>query len=105
MTLRGLDKVFATLRHVEPKALKGLSPHTLRHTWNDNFSALMEQQQISEAEEKKLRSYLMGWKESSSTSQQYTKRYTERKARSVALDLQNDQFGRAGIKGGKKWER
>lgn len=49
----------------------------------------MERNNISEAEEKKIRSYLMGWSETSNSAETYTKRYTQQRGNEVILDMGN----------------
>lgn len=68
--------------------LSELTPHVLRHTWNDRFSEKADKQGLDEAEEEKLRSYLMGWKEGSGTSATYTRRHIQKEAHKVSLLLQ-----------------
>ena len=68
--------------------LSKLTPHVLRHTWNDRFSEKADAQGLDQAEEEKLRSYLMGWKEGSGTSATYTRRHIEKEAHRVSLLLQ-----------------
>lgn len=68
--------------------LSELTPHILRHTWNDRFSEKADMEGLDEAEEEKLRSYLMGWKEGSGTSATYTRRHIEKQAHKVSLLLQ-----------------
>ena len=84
----GLRKMFADLQSRRPEHLARLSPHLLRHTANDRFSALMDQGRVEPAREDKMRSYLMGWKEGSGTAAVYTRRHVEKAARLAALKLQ-----------------
>lgn len=88
LSIKGLTKVFLEIQHVVPDELGGLTPHLLRHTANDRFSHLMDQRGASSAEEEKMRSYIMGWKEGSGTAATYTRRHIEKKAREAALKLQ-----------------
>ena len=88
MTIKALDKLFDVLS-------KNLSfrihPHQLRHTWNDNFSILMdEQDELNAQQEEDTRSYLMGWKAGSGTATHYTKRFTQKKSYEAALALQKN---------------
>lgn len=85
---KGLSKVFETLRHASP-ALSKLCCHALRHTNNERFSELMDQDDVPAAREEKLRSFAMGWKEGSGTAATYTRRHTERKAKEASLKLQS----------------
>ena len=88
MTLAALNKVFVALRRKCPDLPEQLTPHVLRHTWNDNFSEVMDKQQVSEEAERKMRSRLMGWSETSNTAATYTRRHVQRKARDASLELQ-----------------
>lgn len=84
----GLEKVFAKIREAAPEVLKDLTPHLLRHTANDDFSRLAEQNKMPTAQEEKLRSYSMGWEEGSGTAKKYTRRYVEEQAKRAMLELQ-----------------
>lgn len=88
MTLSTLNKCFDQLRKACPDLPQDLSPHVLRHTWNDNFSEAMDKAAIQEVQEQQMRSYLMGWAPTSKTASVYTRRHTKRKAREVSLGLQ-----------------
>jgi len=88
LSIKGLNKVFLEIQKAQLKELSSLTPHLLRHTANDRFSQLMDQRGATSAEEEKMRSYLMGWKEGSGTASTYTRRHVEKKAREAALKLQ-----------------
>lgn len=88
LTLSSLNKVFVVLRRKCSDLPDDLSPHVFRHTWNDQFSEIMDQQGVSEETEKKMRSRLMGWSETSGTAAIYTRRHVQRKAREVSLAMQ-----------------
>ena len=68
LTLVALNKVFVALRRKCPDLPGELTPHVLRHTWNDLFSEEMDKNKVSEETEKKMRSRLMGWSETSNTA-------------------------------------
>lgn len=89
MSLDALNKAFATLREKCPELPDNLTPHVLRHTWNDRFSEHMDTARVSEEKESKMRSYLMGWSETSGTAATYTRRHVREKAKKVSLDMQN----------------
>jgi len=91
LSIKGLNKIFLEIQKVQPKELSNLTPHLLRHTANDRFSQLMDQRGATSAEEEKMRSYLMGWKEGSGTASTYTRRHIEKKAREAALKLQEHE--------------
>ncbi|MDP9651071.1 tyrosine-type recombinase/integrase [Paraburkholderia caledonica] len=87
-SLRGLNAIFVALR--DPSSgLPIVHPHILRHTNNYNFSRLADEQGMRPEVEKKIRSQMMGWSETSATAERYTRRETERKAREASLELQD----------------
>lgn len=88
LSSRGLARVFKQIQDARPDSFSNLTPHLLRHTWNDRFSELADEKGIDEAREEKMRSYSMGWKEGSGTSAIYTRRHIEREAQKAALELQ-----------------
>lgn len=88
LSLRGLNKIFSVLSAKHPE-LRNVFPHLLRHTNNFNFSNLADEQGMDPEKEKKTRSQLMGWSETSGTAEKYTRREIERKARDASLGLQN----------------
>ena len=88
LSQKGLTKIFNAIREQDPKLLGDLSPHLLRHTVRNNFSELMDDLQVSEAEEEKMSSYQFGWKEGSGTAAKYTRRHIEQRARAAFLKLQ-----------------
>jgi integrase len=89
LSLSGLNKIFVVLRSKCPGLPDELSPHVFRHTWNDEFSDVMDKQRVSEETEKKMRARLMGWSETSGTAAVYTRRHTARKAKAASLALQS----------------
>lgn len=88
LSLRGLNKIFLNLRD-RCLDLPNIFPHLFRHTFNFNFSNIADEQNIDPEKEKKIRSQLMGWSETSNTAKIYTRREIQRKARSASIDLQN----------------
>lgn len=88
LSLRGLNKIFEVLCIKHPE-LPDIFPHLFRHTNNYNFSKLADEQGMDPEKEKKTRSHLMGWSETSGTAETYTRREIERKARDASLQLQN----------------
>lgn len=88
LSLSAVNKIFVALRRECPDLPENLAPHILRHSWNDSFSEVMDQKQVSEESEKKMRSRLMGWSETSNMAATYTRRHTQKKAREAVLELQ-----------------
>lgn len=92
LSIPSLNKVFSVLRRKCPDLPAELCPHVLRHTWNDRFSEEMDKNRVPEDVEKKSRSYLMGWSETSGTAATYTRRHIRKKAHEVSLAMQQDMM-------------
>jgi integrase len=88
LSLRGLNGIFIALREIRSD-FPIVHPHILRHTNNYNFSKLADERGMDPDVEKKIRSQMMGWSETSGTAERYTRRETERKAREASLELQD----------------
>lgn len=87
LSFSAVAKIF---RDIEDVLCFPLSPHRLRHSWNDRFSELMDSQQVPEPTERKVRSYLQGWKETSNTAAIYTRRHVQRAAWDAMSDMQTN---------------
>ena len=87
LSIMAISKLFEKLRDKNRNLPPNLSAHILRHTWNDRFSELMDQQRTTQANEQKLRAIIMGWSETSTTAANYTRRYTQELADRALLDL------------------
>lgn len=88
LELDTLNKVFRVLRKAIPELPDDLTPHVLRHSWNDKFSEAVDKKGLSPDEEKKLRSFLMGWSDTSDSAMAYSRRHVRLKAQKVSLDMQ-----------------
>ena len=88
LSLRGLNKIFEVFCTKHPE-FPTIFPHLFRHTNNYNFSKFADEQGMDPEKEKKTRSHLMGWSETSGTAEAYTRREIERKARDASLKLQS----------------
>ncbi|MGZ9046827.1 MAG: tyrosine-type recombinase/integrase [Telluria sp.] len=89
ISLRAINRIFEVLKKRHSELGSDVFPHILRHTNNDIFSTLMDEKGVSEADEKKLRSRLMGWTPQSGTATTYTRRTINRRAKAASLDLQD----------------
>lgn len=89
MSRPAYNKIIKRIASAVPDLLD-LRGHDLRHTWNNEFSELMDQMDDppSPEEQEKRRSYLQGWKEGSGTAATYTKRFVREKAIEASLKLQ-----------------
>lgn len=88
LSMRGLNKIFEVMGAAHPD-LPRVFPHLLRHTNNHNFSAIADDLKLDPETEKKTRSQLMGWSETSKTAASYTRREVRRRAREASLQLQD----------------
>lgn len=91
LSLSAVNAIFAELRNAFDGEFDTVTPHILRHTWNDRFSELMDKAKVSESEEERMRSFLMGWAPTSKTSVNYTRRHVRLKAQQVSLAMQAKQ--------------
>lgn len=91
LSFPGLAKVFAQLRCVEGLPMN-LTPHHLRHAWNEAFSNLADEENLDHAREAQLRAELMGWNPGaqSPTAMIYLRRKTKLKAQEMSLKLQGE---------------
>lgn len=89
LSIPSLNKIFNVLRQKCPGMPNNIFPHIFRHTWNDRYSEEMDANKVGEEEEKKTRSYLNGWSETSGTASTYTRRHIRKKAQEASLRLQN----------------
>ena len=88
LSLSSVDKMFQQLRKACPDLPKDLTSHVMRHTWNERFSEQAEALGVSPEMEQRARNEQQGWTDDSKTSTQYTRRYTSRKGREIALKIQ-----------------
>lgn len=88
MSISTLSKVFQTLKFKICDLPANLSPHVLRHTWNDEFSRQIDRKNIGERREQQMRNYLMGWSQTSATAGTYNKRFVQKEACDASLKLQ-----------------
>jgi integrase len=93
LSLSAVNKIFDDIRAACPDLLADLTPHVLRHSWNDAFTALMDERKVSEEQEIKMRNELMGWSPKSKTAATYTRRVTRKKAKEAGRALQNALTG------------
>ena len=96
LSLSSLNKVFQALRERVTGLPQGLSPHVMRHSWNDAFSAASDRASprrtdVEQTQEQRMRSYLMGWSPDSKMAARYSRRWTEEAANERSLALQRRQ--------------
>lgn len=90
----GFGKFIASLSTLADE-FSGLHTHALRHHWNYIFSRNCDKDGITAEREQKLRSYLMGWSETSGTASIYNKRHIKEAAGKAVMGLQNKHLRKA----------
>lgn len=89
----GFGNFIATLSSLADD-FSNLHTHALRHHWNYTFSKLCDEKGTTPEREEKLRSYLMGWSETSETASVYNKRHIKEEAGKAVVGLQNKHLGK-----------
>ncbi|MFT2212938.1 tyrosine-type recombinase/integrase [Rhizobium giardinii] len=89
MSLSNVNKIMERLRKAVPGLPDDLTPHILRHSWNDWFSVEMDKQGVSEEREIKWRKRLMGWRKEES-ARHYLRRTVRRRSDEVLMKMQDE---------------
>lgn len=89
----GFGNFIATLSSLADD-FSNLHTHALRHHWNYTFSKQCDEKGTAPEREEKLRSYLMGWGETSKTASIYNKRHIKEEAGKAVVGLQNKHLGK-----------
>jgi integrase len=89
----GFGKFMGALKNIV-ESNGDLHAHSLRHHWNYSFSKICEIQGITPQREEKIRSYLMGWSETSGTAATYNRRHVKEQAGKAVLELQYKHLGK-----------
>ncbi len=87
----GFGKFMGQLKHIL-EGYSGIHAHSLRHHWNYSFSKTCEIQGVTPEREEKIRSYLMGWSETSGTAATYNRRRIRELANKAVFELQSKRF-------------
>lgn len=88
LSISSINKIFLALRERVPGMPDDLSPHLLRHTWNDAFSDHMDRTGVLPENEVKWRTRLMGWR-SEDSAKHYLRRTVRRRSNEVLKSLQD----------------
>jgi integrase len=86
-----INKIFSEIDSAFPKDFSSLTPHVLRHTWNENFSDQCDASGVDKETEIEARKYAMGWKDGA-TAASYLRRYIARVTREKSLAMQAKIF-------------
>lgn len=92
LTIAGFKKWMTMLKDIAVG--DGFHAHALRHHWNYTFSQSADAQGLDPEKEKKIRSYLMGWSETSETAEIYNGRHIAKAAHKAVLEMQNEYYRR-----------
>jgi integrase len=85
----GVNWIFSLLvRECFPELKGRLSPHTLRHTFNDGLVLLADEMGLDEKQIQAIQRYLCGWSEESEMPSHYTRRIVEAKAMELLAHYQ-----------------
>lgn len=87
----GFGKLMSALQQVA-EDFSQVHAHAFRHSWNYSFSKTVDRSssEVSTAKEEQMRSYLMGWKETSGTASIYNRRHIKEKAKETVLGFQKN---------------
>lgn len=87
MSVSSFNRIFQDLQGTSA-LLCQLTPHVLRHTFNDNLSDTFDATHLSPEQEIQIRNRLNGWSEKSQMAAVYTKRHVQRKAAEAIRSMQ-----------------
>lgn len=90
LAMISVNKLFVSLRERIIVLPDDLSPHLLRHAWNDAFSRLADSQEMDPVREQQMRSEMMGWSPTSGTAATYSRRHTREAAEKLSLSHQEN---------------
>lgn len=94
-TKSGFGKLMSQLK-ASAEMFSDVHAHAFRHSWNYGFSQTVDaNDSITPEAEEKMRSYLMGWSETSGTAANYNKRHIREKAGEAVLEFQSNISGTA----------
>ena len=87
LSLSSVNKMFRKVREAVPGLPQDLTPHVLRHTWNDEYTDSMDKKGVPAEEQSQARSLAMGWS-SESSAEFYQRRKREIRANKHLKDIQ-----------------
>jgi integrase len=91
LALSTVNDMFRRLRENVEGLPPNLTPHTLRHDWNERFSeaidALPPDRRPGEEKEQATRAHMMGWSANSEMPRIYTRRFVREKAGQIMEEM------------------
>ncbi|MGV2989916.1 tyrosine-type recombinase/integrase [Vibrio sp. E150_011] len=88
LSMVAVEKMVRQIRAASPILNSDFTMHVLRHDSNDRFSETMDEKEVPAEKEQKMRSYHYGWKPTSNTAKEYTRRHTRKQAHEASLLMQ-----------------
>ncbi|WP_158522604.1 tyrosine-type recombinase/integrase [Herbaspirillum robiniae] len=96
LSISGQEQIFKVLAKKNPDM--SIHAHLLRHTWNDRYSEVMDENQANSSDEiEQWRNLLQGWAQGSKMSALYNARHIQRKANEASLKAQNELENRCRV--------
>ena len=92
LSLRQINDALDQVCRRFPEFRGQLSPHVLRHTYNDMLVSAAETAGLGQDALRQAQNYLNGWRLTSSQGDAYTRRSTEEHARIISLEHQRALF-------------
>lgn len=92
LSLSSVQKICSSIRENVPGSPQNLTPHQLRHAWNENFSRKCDELGVEAPREEQGRNYIMGWTPNSGSAEHYTRRHIKEKANENSLNYQTRIF-------------
>jgi integrase len=93
MSSGAINWIFSFLVRTCVSDLNGeLSPHTMRHTYNEQLVELAESLGYTQKQTEEMQRYLNGWSDISEMPTRYTRRIIEARAMAIAENYQNQLY-------------
>ncbi|MEE4013454.1 site-specific integrase [Roseibium sp. FZY0029] len=102
LSQRQINRIFEEIRNRNDRIPDYVTPHTMRRTWNEFFSQMIDASENAPSleMERRIRNRLMGWSENSRSADKYLRRHIRRKAD----ELNEKLFEDAETVSNPKWE-
>lgn len=88
LSLVAVNNIFYQLINRHPAFIGILTPHILRHSYNDLLSEIADEQGLSEHDAVEIRNYLCGWSRFSTQGENYRQRYIQQRAMKLSMSHQ-----------------
>jgi integrase len=93
LSLGAINWIFSSVAKTRIPNLEGkLSPHTMRHTYNEQLVEIAESLGYTQKQTEEMQRYLNGWSEISAMPTRYTRRIIEVRAMEIAESYQSQLY-------------